>query len=176
MYSIHLLEVIFTGKRHNHYSVCNKTITSFCICEYEFLFDLQNKCTFISCWWGTYANVFSLLTEEFHIPWGWLHFHISWTCMLLMKPRKHIHVQYCWQAYAKFIGTLSQTFKIHIYKCSRKIVPKAFHRQCCIFWGINTVFYSFFYYFSLGHTSIMYNHCYRPVPWWRCYNISTCPV
>jgi hypothetical protein len=32
-----------------------------------------------------------------------------------MKPRKHIHVKYCWQAYFKSIGTLSQTFKNHIH-------------------------------------------------------------
>ena len=27
-----------------------------------------------------------------------------------MKPRKHIHVKYCWQTYFKSIGTLSQLF------------------------------------------------------------------
>ena len=32
-----------------------------------------------------------------------------------MKPRKHIHVKYCWQTYFKSIGTLSQTFKNHIH-------------------------------------------------------------
>ena len=33
-----------------------------------------------------------------------------------MKPRKHIYryVKYCWQAYFKSIGTLSQLFKNHI--------------------------------------------------------------
>ena len=94
MYSIHLYEVIFTGRRHKPDSICNKTITGFCICEYEFLIDLQNQYTCISCWWGNHENVFSLLTEEYHIPRGQrrgeydtrgrLHFHISWTCMLLM--------------------------------------------------------------------------------------------
>ena len=34
-----------------------------------------------------------------------------------MKPRKHIHVKYCWQAYFISIGTLSQIFKNHIHKC-----------------------------------------------------------
>ena len=32
-----------------------------------------------------------------------------------MKPRKHIHVKYCWQTYVKSIGTLSQSFKNHIH-------------------------------------------------------------
>ena len=32
-----------------------------------------------------------------------------------MKPRKHIHVKYCCQAYFKSIGTLSQTFKNNIH-------------------------------------------------------------
>ena len=145
MSSIHLLEVIFTGRRHKHYSICNKTITGFCICEYEFVIDLQNQYTFISCWWGNYENAFPLLTEEYHIPWGqrprgiwyswvtkfsyFLNLHAINVLFYRMKPRKHMHVQYWWQAYVKFIGTLSQTFKNHNYKCSRKIVPKAFHRQ-----------------------------------------------
>jgi hypothetical protein len=43
MYSIHLYEVIFTGRRHKPDSICNKTITGFCICEYEFLIDLQTN-------------------------------------------------------------------------------------------------------------------------------------
>jgi hypothetical protein len=175
MYSIHLLEVIFTGRRHNHYIICNSTIKSFCICEYEFLIDLHNQCTFMSCWWGNYENVFSLLTEEYHIPWGqrprgiwyswvttfsyFLNLHAINVLLFRKKPRKHIHVQYCWQAYVKFIGTLSQTCKNYIHKSSLKIVPKAFHRQCCSFLCITTDFYNFFYYFSLGHASIMYNHC-----------------
>jgi hypothetical protein len=52
---------------------------------------------------------------------GWLNFHISWTHMLWMfllyrmKPRKHMHVEYCWQTYFKSIGTLSQTLKNHIH-------------------------------------------------------------
>jgi hypothetical protein len=50
---------------------------------------------------------------------GWINFHISWTMHVLlyrMKPRKHIHVKYCWQTYFKSIGKLSQTFKNHIRK------------------------------------------------------------
>jgi hypothetical protein len=31
-----------------------------------------------------------------------------------MKPRTHIYVQYCWQAYFKSIGTLSRIFKNHM--------------------------------------------------------------
>ena len=31
-----------------------------------------------------------------------------------MKPRKHIYVKYCWEAYFKSIGMLSQIFKNHI--------------------------------------------------------------
>jgi hypothetical protein len=42
---------------------------------------------------------------------------------LLMKPRKHIHVEYYWQTYFKPIGTLSQTFKDHIH--NRWFVPSA---------------------------------------------------
>jgi hypothetical protein len=40
---IHLLEVIFTGWRHKHYSVCNKTITDFCFSEYEFLLTCKTN-------------------------------------------------------------------------------------------------------------------------------------
>jgi hypothetical protein len=32
-----------------------------------------------------------------------------------MKPRKHTQVKYCWQAYFKFVGTLSQPFKNHTH-------------------------------------------------------------
>jgi hypothetical protein len=49
---------------------------------------------------------------------GWINFHIFWTIHVLlyrMKPRKHIHVKYCWQTYFKSIGKLSQTFKNHIH-------------------------------------------------------------
>ena len=31
-----------------------------------------------------------------------------------MKPRTHIYVKYCWQAYFKSIGTLSRIFKNHM--------------------------------------------------------------
>jgi hypothetical protein len=37
-----------------------------------------------------------------------------------MKPRKHIHVKYCWQTYFKSIGTLSQTFENHIHKTLKR--------------------------------------------------------
>jgi hypothetical protein len=40
-----------------------------------------------------------------------------------MKPRKHIHVKYCWQTYFKFIGTLSRTFKNHIH--NKWYIPSA---------------------------------------------------
>ena len=77
--------------------------------------------TFIACWWGKYENVF---TQEYHIPWGQCPSGIwySWVnkfsyflnpyamnvLLYRMKPRKHIHVKYCWQTYFKSIGTLSQ--------------------------------------------------------------------
>ena len=63
---------------------------------------------FIACWWGKYEHLF---TQEYDNR-GWINFHISWT---RMKPRKRIHVKYCWQTYFKSIGTLSQTFKNHIH-------------------------------------------------------------
>ena len=40
---IHLLKVIFTGWRHNPYSICNKTITDFCISEYELLLTCKSN-------------------------------------------------------------------------------------------------------------------------------------
>ena len=44
---VYPLEVIFTGRRHKHYSICNKTITGFCISEYEFLIYLPGSIHFI---------------------------------------------------------------------------------------------------------------------------------
>jgi hypothetical protein len=41
--------------------------------------------------------------------------HAIYALLYRMKPRKHIHVKYCWQTYFKSIGTLSQTFKNHIH-------------------------------------------------------------
>ena len=84
--------------------------------------------TFITCWWGKYENLF---TQEYHIPWGqcqrgiwyswvnkfsyFLNPHAINVLLYRMKPRKHIHVKYCWQTYFKSIRTLSQTFKNHIH-------------------------------------------------------------
>ena len=84
--------------------------------------------TFIACWWGKYENLF---TQEYHISRGqrprgiwyswvntfsyFLNPHAMNVLLYRMKPRKHIHVNYCWQTYFKFIGTLSQTFKNHIH-------------------------------------------------------------
>jgi hypothetical protein len=84
--------------------------------------------TFIACWWGKYENIF---TQEYHIPRGqrprriwylwvnkfsyFLNPHAINVLLYRMKPKKHIHVKYCWQTYFKSIGTLSQTFKNHIH-------------------------------------------------------------
>ena len=84
--------------------------------------------TFIGCWWGKYDN---LLTQVYHISWGqrprWIWYlwvknfsyflnpHAMNILLYRMQPRKHIHLKYCWQAYFKSIGTLSQTFKNHIH-------------------------------------------------------------
>ena len=86
--------------------------------------------TFIAYWWGKYENVF---TQEYHISWGqrprgiwysrvnkfsyFLNPHAINVLLYRMKPIKHIpvHVKYCWQAYYKSIGSLSQTFKNHIH-------------------------------------------------------------
>ena len=84
--------------------------------------------TFIAFWWGKYENLF---TQEYHIPWGqrqrgiwyswvntfsyFLNPHGINVLLYRMKPRKHIHVKYCGQAYFKSIETLSQTFKNHIH-------------------------------------------------------------
>jgi hypothetical protein len=89
---------------------------------------LKQYYTFIACWWGQYENVF---TQEYHIPWGqhprgiwyswvntfsyFLNPHAMNVLLYRMKPRKHIHVKYCWQTYFKSIGTLSQIFKNHIH-------------------------------------------------------------
>jgi hypothetical protein len=92
--------------------------------------------TFIACWWGKYENLF---TQEYHIPWGqclrgiwyswmnkfsyFLNLHAINVLLYQMKPRKHIHVKYCWQTYFKSIGTLSQTFKNHTH--NKWCVPSA---------------------------------------------------
>ena len=92
--------------------------------------------TFITCWWGKYENLF---TKEYHIPWGqhpkgiWYSWVNTFSYFLnpyainvllyRMKPRKHIYLKYCWQAYFKSIGTLSQTFKNHIH--NKWCVPRA---------------------------------------------------
>jgi hypothetical protein len=84
--------------------------------------------TFIACWWGKYENLF---TQEYHISRGkrprgiwyswvnkfsyFLNPHAINILLYRMKPRKHIHVKYCWQTYFKSIGKLSQTFKNHIH-------------------------------------------------------------
>ena len=39
-----------------------------------------------------------------------------------MKPRKHIHVKYCWQTYFKSVGTLFLTIKNDIHK---QYIPSA---------------------------------------------------
>jgi hypothetical protein len=90
--------------------------------------DLDRHYTFIACWWGKYENLF---THEYHIALGrcpqgiwyswvnkfsyFLNPHAINVLLYRMKPRKHIHVKYCWQTYIKSIGTLSQTFKNHIH-------------------------------------------------------------
>jgi hypothetical protein len=48
---------------------------------------------------------------------------------LEMKPRKQIHVKYCWQTYYKSIGTLSQTFKNHIH--NNKEIQNQYPRVMC---------------------------------------------
>jgi hypothetical protein len=69
--------------------------------------------------------------ELYHIPWGqcprgiwyswvnkfsyFLNPHGINVLLYEMKPRKHTQVKYCWQAYFKFIGTFSQSFKNHIH-------------------------------------------------------------
>jgi hypothetical protein len=50
-----------------------------------------------------------------------------------MKPRKHIHVKYCWQAYFNSIGTLSQTFKNHIH--NNKEIQGQQYFTCMCFLG-----------------------------------------
>jgi hypothetical protein len=92
--------------------------------------------TFIECWWGKCENLF---TQEYHIPWGqrprgiwyswmnkcsyFLNPHAINVLLYRIKPRKHIHVTYCWQTYFKSIATLSQTFKNHIH--NKWCVPSA---------------------------------------------------
>jgi hypothetical protein len=78
--------------------------------------------TFIACWWGKYENGF---TQEYHIPWGqrpsgiwhswvnkfsyFLNPHAINVLLYRMKPRKHIHVKYCWQAY--FLSPLKRCLR-----------------------------------------------------------------
>jgi hypothetical protein len=68
-----------------------------------------------------------------------------------MKPRKHIHVKYCWQTYFKSIGTLSQTFKNHIHNNIVTVVDWTMgknqntwpHGTKIIFREINIIFHPF---------------------------------
>jgi hypothetical protein len=69
---------------------------------------------FIACWRGKYENLF---TQEYHFLWGqrsreiwysgvnklsyFLNLHAINVLLYRMKPRKHIHVTYCWQTYFK---------------------------------------------------------------------------
>jgi hypothetical protein len=55
--------------------------------------------------WYSWVNKFSYFLNP----------HAINVLLYRMKPRKHIHVKYCWQTYFKSIGTLSQTFKNHIH-------------------------------------------------------------
>ena len=116
---------------HFLYSEFNSS--SCCLLHWFYIFVFVNKTfqkgTCISWWWGKYENVF---TQEYHIPWrqrpimiwySWvnkfsyfLNPHAINVLLYRMKPRKHIHVKYCWQTYFKSIGTLSQTFKNHTHK------------------------------------------------------------
>jgi hypothetical protein len=85
-------------------------------------YDLNNKqllpageyYLFIACWRGKYENLF---TQEYHFLWGqrsreiwysgvnklsyFLNLHAINVLLYRMKPRKHIHVTYCWQTYFK---------------------------------------------------------------------------
>ena len=76
------------------------------------LFSCGDYSTFIACWRGKYEN--------FPNP------HAINVLLYRMKPRKHIHVKYCWQTYFKSIGTLSQTFKNHIHNNKRSPASDAF--------------------------------------------------
>ena len=72
---------------------------------------LHQYYTFIACWWGKFSYFLNL--------------HAINVLLYRMKPRKHIHVKYCWQTYFKFIGTLSQTFKNH-----RNGLLQVMHSEC----------------------------------------------
>ena len=79
-----------------------------------------NMKTFIAYGFRKYEKSF---TQEYHIPWGrcpqgiwyskvnnfsyFLNPYAINVLLYRMKPRKHIHVKYCWQTYFKSIGTLS---------------------------------------------------------------------
>jgi hypothetical protein len=68
--------------------------------------------------WYLWVNKFSYL----------LYPHAINVLLYRMKPRKHIYryVKYCWQAYFKSIGTLSQIFKNHIVTVAFKwCIPSA---------------------------------------------------
>ena len=55
--------------------------------------------------WYSWVNKFSYFLNP----------HAINVLLYRMKPRKHTHVKYCWQAYFKSIGTLSQTSKNHFH-------------------------------------------------------------
>ena len=69
----------------------------------------------------SYSPLGQFIHPEYHIP-SWvnkfsyfLNTHAINVLLYRMKPRKHIHVKYCWQTYFKSIETLSQTFKNHTH-------------------------------------------------------------
>jgi hypothetical protein len=55
--------------------------------------------------WYSWVNKFSYFLNP----------HAINVVLYRMKPRKRMHVKYCWQTYFKSIGMLSQTFKNHIH-------------------------------------------------------------
>ena len=80
------------------------TITDFSSSECEFV---------LRGIWYSWVNTFSYFLNPHGIN----------VLLYEMKPRKHTQVKYCWQAYFKFIGTFSQTFKNHIH--NKWCVPSA---------------------------------------------------
>jgi hypothetical protein len=69
-----------------------------------------------------YNNIYLLHTGEGNMNTFsyFLKPHTINVLLYRMKPRKHIHVKYCWQTYFKSIGTLPQTFENHIHKTLKR--------------------------------------------------------
>jgi hypothetical protein len=101
--------------------------------------------------------------------------HAIYALLYRMKPRKHIHVKYCWQTYFKSIGTLSQTFKNHIHNnivtvACKWCVPSASDvflsknynsggKTCVASEGVEYIYFTEFDFCPVWSRVLIFTHC-----------------